>query len=314
MDQGVSSGCNIDVMALVSYDQVEHSDDTPGALSRQNDISMTLSIRWFPPLHLTLASLTRGANMSIGFTGKRVLVTGGARGIGAATSRAFRDAGAYVVVGASSQSSYDAFVALHGHEGFFPAVGTLVNQATCTAVVGKALAALGGLDILVNSAGIYAETEMAAVTDENWFAMMGVNVAGTFFCCQASLPALEASRGNIVNLGSDAGLVGSADAIPYSAAKGAVVNMTRAMAVRFAERVRVNCVCPGFIWTDMVEHVARASDNFDDYVAAANAHSPMNRIGQPAEVAAAILYLASEAAAFVNGIALPIDGGGVAGY
>jgi NAD(P)-dependent dehydrogenase (short-subunit alcohol dehydrogenase family) len=252
--------------------------------------------------------------MSVGFNDKRVLVTGGARGIGAATSRAFRDAGARVAVGATSQSSYEAFVAINGSEGFFPAIGTLVNQETCAEVVGQALVALGGLDILVNSAGIYAETEMAAVNDEDWFAMMGVNVAGTFFCCQASLPALEASHGNIVNLGSDAGLIGSADAIPYSAAKGAVVNMTRAMAVRFAQRVRVNCVCPGFIWTDMVERVAKAGQNFDGYVAAAIAHSPMKRIGKPAEVAAAILYLASDAAAFVNGVAMPIDGGGVAGY
>jgi NAD(P)-dependent dehydrogenase (short-subunit alcohol dehydrogenase family) len=264
-------------------------------------------------MHLSLASGETEAVMS-GFNGKRVLVTGGSRGIGAATSMAFRHAGAQVAVGATSQASYDAFVAIHGSVGFFPALGTLVNQATCAAVVDQALAALGGLDILVNSAGIYAETDMTAVSDEEWFAMMGVNVAGTFFCCQASLPALEASHGNIVNLGSDAGLVGSSDAIPYSAAKGAVVNMTRAMAIRLAERVRVNCVCPGFIWTDMVEAVAKASENFDGYVSAAKAHSPMNRIGKPEEVAAAILYLASDAAAFVNGVALPIDGGGVAGY
>jgi NAD(P)-dependent dehydrogenase (short-subunit alcohol dehydrogenase family) len=277
-------------------------------------MNMTLSIRWIPAMHPTLALGETEAIMSVGFNGKRVLVTGGARGIGAATSNAFREAGARVAVGAMSRSSYDVFIANHGSEGFSPAIGTLISQATCAAVVSQALAALGGLDILVNSAGIYAETAMAEVTDEDWFAMMGVNVAGTFFCCQASLPALEASRGNIVNLGSDAGLVGSADAIPYSAAKGAVVNLTRAMAVQFADRVRVNCVCPGFIWTDMVEQVARASENFDGYVSAANAHSPMNRMGKPAEVAAAILYLASDAAAFVSGVALPIDGGGIAGY
>jgi NAD(P)-dependent dehydrogenase (short-subunit alcohol dehydrogenase family) len=252
--------------------------------------------------------------MTGGMKGKRVLVTGGARGIGAATSKAFRDAGARVAVGAKSRPSYDVFVKTYGEDGFFPAIGPLDGRATCASVVAQALTALGGLDVLVNSAGIYSEAAIESVDDAQWFEMMGVNVAGTFFCCQAALPALELSRGNIVNLGSDAGLVGSAEAIPYAASKGAVVNMTRAMAVRLAERVRVNCVCPGFVWTDMVERVARASGDFDGYVAAAKAHSPMKRIGTPEEVASTILYLASDAAAFVNGVALAIDGGGIAGY
>jgi meso-butanediol dehydrogenase / (S,S)-butanediol dehydrogenase / diacetyl reductase len=248
------------------------------------------------------------------FGGKRVLVTGGARGIGAATSKAFRDAGAQVAVGAKSRSSFDSFISLHGKAGYHPAIGSLHNQAMCSSVVAQALAALGGLDVLVNSAGVYAEIEIEDVDDAQWFDMMSVNVAGTFFCSQAALPALETSRGNIVNLGSDAGLVGASNAVPYAASKGAVVNMTRAMAVRLAERVRVNCVCPGFIWTDMVEQVAHGSGDFDGYVANARAHSPMKRIGKPEEVASAILYLASDTAGFINGAALPIDGGGVAGY
>jgi NAD(P)-dependent dehydrogenase (short-subunit alcohol dehydrogenase family) len=248
------------------------------------------------------------------FAGKRVLVTGGARGIGAATCVAFRRAGARVAVGARSQASFDAFIGNHGKEGYAPALGSMENQATCAAVVEQALSALGGLDVLVNSAGIYAEIDIADVDDAHWFETMNVNVAGTFFCSQAALPALEESRGSIVNLGSDAGLVGASNAVPYAASKGAVVNLTRAMAVRLAERVRVNCVCPGFIWTDMVEAMAHASGDYDRYVAAAREHSPMKRIGTSAEVASAILYLASDAAGFVNGIALPIDGGGIAGY
>lgn len=173
---------------------------------------------------------------------------------------------------------------------------------------------LGGLDVLVNSAGVYWETSIEAVDDAHWFETMNVNVAGTFFCSQAALPALKESRGSIVNLGSDAGLVGAANAVPYSASKGAVVNLTRAMAVALARQVRVNCVCPGFIWTDMVANMAKESGNPDRYVEAAIAHSPMNRIGSVEEVASAILYLASAEAAFVNGAALPIDGGGIAGY
>lgn len=248
------------------------------------------------------------------FAGKRVLVTGGARGIGAATCRAFRAAGASVAVGARSRSSYDTFVAAHDADGYLPAIGALETRAACFAVVEGAVAALGGLDVLVNSAGVYAEIAIGDVDEAHWTETMGVNVAGTFFASQAALPALTASRGNIVNLGSDAGLVGAANAVPYAASKGAVVNMTRALAVALAETVRVNCVCPGFVWTDMVERMAEASGDVPGYVAAARAHSPMNRIGTPEEVAAAILYLASDAAGFVNGVALPIDGGGVAGY
>ena len=252
--------------------------------------------------------------MTADFSGKRVLVTGGARGIGAATVLAFRAAGATVAVGARSMASYRAFVADHGDHRVIPAIGPLERQADCRRVVDDAVASLGGLDVLVNSAGVYVEIDIVDVDDAHWFETMGVNVAGTFFCAQAALPALEASRGNIVNLGSDAGLVGAANAVPYAASKGAVVNMTRAMAVGLARTVRVNCVCPGFVWTDMVERMAHASGDFEGYVAAARNHSPMRRIGTPEEVAAAILYLASDAAGFVNGVALPIDGGGIAGY
>lgn len=248
------------------------------------------------------------------FEGKRVLITGGARGIGAASARAFRAAGARVAIGARSMASYESFVAAHVEEGYVPAIGALATRAQCTTVVGGAIAALGGLDVLVNSAGVYGEVAIADVDDAHWFTTMAVNVAGTFFCSQAALPALAESRGSIVNLGSDAGLVGQADAVPYAASKGAVVNMTRAMAVALAERVRVNCVCPGFVWSDMVEAAAHASGDYDGYVAAARAHSPMKRIGTPDEVAAAILYLASAEAGFVNGVTLPIDGGGLAGF
>ena len=229
------------------------------------------------------------------FEGKRVLVTGGARGIGAATVRAFREEGAVVAVGAKTMASYESFVAAHGADGCHPAIGPLQTKAEC-------------------SAGVYVEIDIADVDDAHWETTMGVNAGGTFFCSQAALPALEASRGAIVNLGSDAGLVGQSDAVPYAASKGAVVNLTRAMAVALAERVRVNCVCPGFIWTDMVERMAEASGDYAGYVAAARAHSPMKRIGTPQEVASAILYLASPAAGFINGVALPIDGGGLAGF
>ncbi|MCE2563598.1 SDR family NAD(P)-dependent oxidoreductase [Komagataeibacter sp. FNDCF1] len=255
-----------------------------------------------------------GASPAYDFTGQRILVTGGARGIGAATCRAFRAAGARVAVGARSMASFTAFTQTWGADGYVPAIGAVSDQASCAAVVAQAVEMLGGLDVLVNSAGVYDEIAIDDIGQAHWDETMAVNVGGTFFCMQAALPALEARQGCIVNLGSDAGLVGASNAVAYAASKGAVVNMTRAMAVALAQRVRVNCVCPGFIWTEMVERAARASGDFEAYVEAARAHSPMRRIGTPEEVAAAILYLASDAAGFVNGVALPMDGGGIAGY
>lgn len=248
------------------------------------------------------------------FRHKRVLVTGGARGIGAAVAEAFRHEGARVAVGARSQASYEAFVQNKGPNDFYPVIGAVEGSASASKVVRQAAEALGGLDVLVNSAGIYREVAIEDIDDAHWFETMNVNVAGTFFCSQAALPQLIQSHGCIINLASDAGLVGASNAVAYSASKGAVVNLTRAMAVALATRVRVNCVCPGFIWTDMVESAAKASGDYERYLASAVAHSPMNRIGRVEEVAGAILYLASPQAAFVNGAALPIDGGGVAGY
>jgi len=246
------------------------------------------------------------------FTGKRVLVTGGARGIGAATAAAFQTRGAQVAIGARSAASFEAFIEKHGTEGYVPALGDVGERAGAWAVVAAAVAALGGLDILVNSAGIFVEHRIEDVTEADWTEMIRINLGGTFFCSQAALPALEAAGGNIVNLASDAGLVGFPLGIVYCATKGGVVNMSRAMAIELARRVRVNCVCPGYVDTEMVHQAAAASGDAARYLATAQNTAPMKRMATAAEVAAAILYLASDEAGFTTGAALPIDGGGTA--
>lgn len=249
------------------------------------------------------------------FEGKRILVTGGARGIGAATALAFRAEGAVVAIGARSNESYAAFVDRHGPSGFVPAVGLLGSRDSCFAVVGAAIDAFGGLDILINSAGYFAEVPIEAIDQVHWDVTMQTNLAGTFFCSQAALPALTAARsGSIVNVASDAGLIGYPNGTAYSASKGAVVNLTRAMALELARRVRVNCVCPGNVDTEMIQAAAEASGNPEEYLSAAHRRSPLRRMAQPEEVAAAILYLSSDQAAFVNGAIMPIDGGGVCGF
>jgi len=248
------------------------------------------------------------------FSHKRVLVTGGARGIGAATVAAFRARGARVAVGARSAASYESFIARTGFTDVIAAVGDISDRASAHAVVGAAVRALGGLDVLVNSAGVFAEVPFADVTQGHWDDTIATNLGGTFFCCQAALPALTATAGNIVNVASDAGLVGYPLGTAYSAAKGGVVNLTRALAVELARQIRVNCVCPGNVETDMILSAAAASGDSEGYLERARARAHTKRMAKPEEVAAAILYLASSEAASTTGVALAVDGGGTAGF
>ncbi|MBI2256894.1 MAG: SDR family oxidoreductase [Proteobacteria bacterium] len=248
------------------------------------------------------------------FVGKRVLVTGGARGIGAATASAFLKEGARVAIGARRQSSFDAFAAAHPGADIHPALGEVGSQAKSTAVVKAAIAALGGLDILVNSAGYFAEVAVEDIDQAHWDRIMETNVAGTFFCAQAALPELKKNKGNIVNLASDAGLIGYPLGAAYSASKAAVINLSRAMVLELAGRIRINCVAPGNVDTDMIREAADASGNASAYLTRANARSPTKRMATPQEVADTILYLASDQASFVNGAILSVDGGGVCGF
>jgi NAD(P)-dependent dehydrogenase (short-subunit alcohol dehydrogenase family) len=180
--------------------------------------------------------------------------------------------------------------------------------------VRQAVGGLGGLDILVNSAGVGVDRPVEDSDEALWDAILDVNLKGTFFCCRAALGALRASRGNIVNIASDLGLMGAAGATVYCASKGGVVNLTRALALELAPEVRVNCVCPGYVDTDMVraDFIDRAADP-----AAAERelidYAPLKRIAAPEEVAHAVLYLASPAARFATGTALQLDGGTTAG-
>jgi NAD(P)-dependent dehydrogenase (short-subunit alcohol dehydrogenase family) len=252
------------------------------------------------------------------FAGKRVLVTGGARGIGAATVLAFLQEGASVAIGARTQESYDAFADRHrgrfGMDKIAAAIGEIGSQQQAERVVGQALAAFGGLDILINSAGYFAEVKVEDVDQAHFDMTINTNVAGTFFCSQAALPALKASKGSIVNVASDAGLIGYPLGAIYSASKAAVVNLTRAMVLELAQQIRINCVCPGNVDTDMIQQAADATGNAATYLDNAHARSPMKRMAKPEEVAAAMLYLASDQASFVNGAILSVDGGGVCGF
>jgi NAD(P)-dependent dehydrogenase (short-subunit alcohol dehydrogenase family) len=250
------------------------------------------------------------------FRDKRVLVTGSSRGIGFAIAEAFVDAGARVAInGRTKQSVSAAIERLGDGERLVAAPGDIGTVPGCESVVKIANDAFGGLDILVNSAGIGAGRPIEDSDEAMWDAHVNVNLKGTFFCCRAALPALRKSNGNIVNIASDAGLMGVPGITVYCASKGGVVNMTRAMALEVAPDVRVNCVCPGYVDTDMIrrDHI----DKKDDPAAAEQRmidYAPMKRIAMPAEIGQAVLYLASFEARFVTGAALAIDGGSTAGH
>ena len=249
------------------------------------------------------------------FTDKRVLVTGSSRGIGFAVAEAFVDAGARVAInGRTEQSVSAAIERLGGGEHVVAAPGDIGTVPGCESVVETANDTFGGLDILVNSAGIGAGRPIEDCDEAMWDAHVDVNLKGTFFCCRAALPALRESKGNIVNIASDAGLMGCPGITVYCASKGGVVNMTRAMALEVAPDVRVNVVCPGYVDTDMIRPKIERSEDPAAVEQSMIDYAPLKRIATPAEIAQSVLYLASFEARFVTGTTLAIDGGSTAGH
>ncbi|HKI15570.1 MAG TPA: SDR family oxidoreductase [Roseiarcus sp.] len=236
------------------------------------------------------------------------LVTGASRGIGRATAKAFLDRGMRVAVnGRTIESVSTAIAELGGGDRLVAAPGDIATVAGCESAVTATIKAFGSLDVLVNNAGVYTRTPIAGSDEQLWDWVMDANVKGVFFCGRAALDALRASRGVIVNVASEAGLRGYGGITIYCASKGAVVNLTRAMALELAPDVRVNCVCPGVVDTDMSRNIS------PDFQRESADFYPMKRIATANEVAQAIVYLASEDAGFITGTALAIDGGANAG-
>ncbi len=252
------------------------------------------------------------------FTGKVVLVTGGNSGIGRAAALAFAVEGASVVVAARdadrSQSVVDEIVAAGGVASSVVCDVTL--NADASAAVAAARAQFGGLDVVFNNAGIiHRDKTVVETTESEWDDTFSVNVKGTYLVSKAALPVMIAQGGGIiVNNASYFGLVGGRGAAAYSASKGAVVLLTKSMALdHAAEGIRVNCVCAGSVDTPMLADEMEAMGGVDAVRSVFEDKHPIGRIASPDEIAAAVLYLASDDAAFITGAALPIDGGITAG-
>jgi NAD(P)-dependent dehydrogenase (short-subunit alcohol dehydrogenase family) len=248
---------------------------------------------------------------------KIALVTGAASGIGRATALLFAREGAAVAIvdldEAGGQAVVQEIVEEGGRAIFVPC--DVSQAADCQRAVGQTVAALGGLDILVNNAGIIRRADVLATTEEEWDRVMAVNVKSVFLMAKYAVPVMAGRGGGaVLNIGSGWGLVGGRDAVAYCAAKGAVVNMTRAMALDHgAQKIRVNCVCPGDTDTAMLRDEARQLGAPEAEFLVEAADRPLQRIGTPEDIAQAVLYLASDASSFVTGTTLVVDGGGLAG-
>lgn len=242
------------------------------------------------------------------FADRVALVTGANRGIGLATARMLAAEGASLVLMVRDPERCAAAAQVPGVTLVF---GDVRRERDCREAVQAGLDAHGRLDVLVNNAGIiYRNRTVEEHTEEEWDATFDTNVKGVFLMCRAAMPALKASRGVVVNVASYVGLVGFPGAAAYAASKGAVVNLTRTLALDHApDGVRVNCVCPGSVDTDMIYDAWRLAGDQEAAARASAAKHPMARIATADEVAATILFLASDDASFVTGVALPVDGG-----
>jgi len=239
------------------------------------------------------------------------LVTGGASGIGEATAKELARAGAHVWIGDINLPAAEALAAS------LPDAKALHLDVTRTESIAKTVTQIGKLDILVNNAGIGHVGSIEATEPEDFDRLMNVNVRSVYLVTRAFLPLLLAAHerhaavGAIVNVASVSGLVGIRQRFAYCTSKGAIVAMTRQLAVEYPKTLRVNAVCPGTVQTPFVDGYLEKfhKENKEEMRAELRARQPVGRLGQPEEVASAIRYLASDEAAFVTGTLLTIDGG-----
>jgi 2-keto-3-deoxy-L-fuconate dehydrogenase len=237
--------------------------------------------------------------------GRAALVTGGASGIGEATCRALSGAGASVIIADLDLGRAGALAQQ------LPKSTAMPLDVTDESSIARMLESIPSLDILVNSAGIglvgnVEETELA-----DFQRLFRVNVEGMFLMTKHAMPLLLRAKGCIVNIGSVAGFVGVKRRFAYCATKGAVIALTRQLAVDYPTEIRVNCICPGTVDTPFVEgYLEKYHKHEKEKVRAElNQRQPIGRLGKPEEIAWLALYLCSNEASFVNGAAMPIDGG-----
>jgi NAD(P)-dependent dehydrogenase (short-subunit alcohol dehydrogenase family) len=250
-------------------------------------------------------------------TGKIALITGAASGIGRATALLFAREGATIAIADINQQAGVAVageVIQNGNKAIFEPAD-VTQAADCQRVVERTIRDFGSIHILFNNAGIIRRASVPELSEEDWDQVMAVNVKSIFLMSRQAIPVMvKAGGGSIINTASGWGLVGGPRAAAYCASKGAVVLLTKAMAIDHGpQKIRVNCICPGDTDTVMLRNEAQQLGEREDHFLAESARRPLGRIGKPEEIAHAALYLASDASSFVTGTALVVDGGGLAG-
>ena len=248
---------------------------------------------------------------------KVAIITGGASGIGRATALLFASEGAEIVIAdVNAKTGQEAATEIEktGGRGCFESAD-ITRAGDCRRVVDRTLREFGKIDILFNNAGIIRRATILDLSEEDWDRVMTVNVKSIFLLSREVIPHMQkAGGGSIINTASGWGLTGGAKAAVYCASKGAVVLLTKAMAVDHGpQNIRVNCICPGDTDTGMLRSEAQQLGETSDQFLAEAAKRPLGRVGTPEEIARAALYLASDASSFVTGTALVVDGGGLAG-
>jgi NAD(P)-dependent dehydrogenase (short-subunit alcohol dehydrogenase family) len=249
--------------------------------------------------------------------GKVVLITGAASGIGRAAALLFAREDAAVVITDLNESAGQAVAAeikTNGGRAIFEP-GDITRATDCHRVIERTLREFGGLHVLFNNAGIIRRASVVELSEADWDRVLAVNVKAIFLMCREAIPIMaSAGGGSIINTASGWGLAGGPRAAVYCASKGAVVLLTKAMAIDHGpQNIRVNCICPGDTDTAMLRSEAQQLGEPGDRFLAEAAKRPLGRLGRPEEIAQAALYLASDAASFVTGTALVVDGGGLAG-
>ena len=246
---------------------------------------------------------------------KVAVITGAASGIGEATARLFAREGASVTV-VDIQSEGKRVVEeirKAGGQALF-IEGDVSDADTCRRIIDETVKTFHGLDIVFNNAGIIRRADVVELSEADWDHVMAVNVKSVFLLSKVAIPVMiERGGGSIINTSSGWGLVGGAKAISYCASKGAVVQMTRAMAIDHgASNIRVNCICPGDVDTPMLTNEAKQLGESVQVFLQDAADRPLQRIGKPDEIARAVLFLAGDDSSFVTGATLVVDGGGLA--
>ena len=249
---------------------------------------------------------------------KVAVITGAASGIGKSTSLLFGQEGAKVMcvdINGEGAERVAHQIADTGGEAASLTVD-VAREEDVQRMVHEAVERWGRLDVLYNNAGIGVGGPVTQVTEEEWDRLIDINLKGVFLGCKHAIPEmLKQGGGAIVNTASDAGLRGIAWLSTYCASKGGVVLLTKSLAVEWAQQgIRVNCVCPGVIQTPILEpFLSQAGTGREEVLKRMAQMHPLGRVGQPEEVAQAVLFLASEEASFITGVALPVDGGLEAG-